>query len=159
MRARLADLESYETRVAELEAERAAARPWPHAAAATLGRHRRAAAGPLARAVTDPPHRLGMPSASFEIAVEAAPPGDDGADAVTFLLAANAGEPARPLAKVASGGELARSMLARRVVLAAGGGPATAFVFDEVDAGLGGEAGRAVGRALAELAERHRCCA
>jgi DNA repair protein RecN (Recombination protein N) len=96
-----------------------------------------------------------MPGARFEIEIEPAAEGEDGADAVTFLLAANRGETARPLAKVASGGELARAMLALRVVLAtdpAAGGPATALVFDEVDAGLGGEAGRAVGRALGLLA-------
>jgi DNA repair protein RecN (Recombination protein N) len=95
-----------------------------------------------------------MPGARFEIDIEPAPAREDGADAVTFLLAANRGDPLRPLAKVASGGELARAMLALRVVLATdpGASPATALVFDEVDAGLGGEAGRAVGRALALLA-------
>jgi DNA repair protein RecN (Recombination protein N) len=154
VRTRLADLEGYETRAADLEAQLAATLARADVAAETLGRYRRAAAGPLARAVAARLSTLGMPSARFEISVEAAPPGDDGADAVTFLLAANAGEPSRPLAKVASGGELARSMLALRVVLATEGGRATAFVFDEVDAGLGGEAGRAVGAALAELAER-----
>ena len=63
---------------------------------------------------------------------------DDGADDVTFLLAPNPGEPARPLAKAASGGELSRAMLALRVVLSEA--PPT-LVFDEVDAGIGGEAG------------------
>lgn len=154
VRTRLADLERYEQRAADLEGERAAARGRAEVAATSLGRLRRAATDPLARAVTDRLTTLGMPSARFQISVGDAPPGDDGADAVTFLLAANAGEPTRPLAKVASGGELARSMLALRVVLATEGGRATAFVFDEVDAGLGGEAGRAVGAALAELAER-----
>ena len=71
--------------------------------------------------------------------------GDDGADEVTFLLAPNPGEPARPLAKAASGGELSRAMLALRVVLSEA--PPT-LVFDEVDAGIGGEAGRR-GRARA----------
>ena len=154
VRTRLADLERYEQRAADLEGQRAAARERAEVAATSLGRLRRAAADPLARAVTDRLTTLGMPSARFQISVDGAPPGDDGADAVMFLLAANAGEPTRPLAKVASGGELARSMLALRVVLATEGGRATAFVFDEVDAGLGGEAGRAVGAALAELAER-----
>ncbi len=154
VRARLADLESYEMRAADLEALRIAAGKRGAAAASVLGRLRRAAAQPLAAAVTGRLTRLGMPSASFEIAVDEGPESDDGADAVTFLLSANAGEPARPFAKVVSGGELARSMLALRVVLATEGGRATAFVFDEVDAGLGGEAGRAVGAALAELAER-----
>ena len=80
---------------------------------------------------------------------------EDGIDAVTFVLAPNPGEPPRPLAKAASGGELSRTMLAIRVVLSQA--PPT-LVFDEVDAGLGGEAGVAVGRALAALGNRVRCC-
>ena len=81
-------------------------------------------------------------------------------DEVTFLLAANPGEPLLPLAKVASGGELARAMLALRLVLLHATnddepGPAT-LVFDEVDAGIGGEASLAVGRALADLGRRYQ---
>jgi DNA repair protein RecN (Recombination protein N) len=76
-------------------------------------------------------------------------PGDD----VAFLLGANPGEAVLPLAKVASGGELARTMLALRLVLTEA--PPT-MVFDEVDAGVGGEAALAVGRALAEVAEGHQ---
>ena len=71
-------------------------------------------------------------------------------DEVEFLLGANPGEPALPLGRVASGGELARTMLALRLVLTTA--PPT-LVFDEVDAGVGGEAALAVGRALAELAK------
>ena len=85
--------------------------------------------------------------------VEPGEPTDDGADDVTFLLAPNPGEPARPLARAASGGELSRAMLAARVVLTAA--PPT-LVFDEVDAGIGGEAGLAVGRLLATLGRRHQ---
>jgi DNA repair protein RecN (Recombination protein N) len=76
-------------------------------------------------------------------------PGDD----VVFLLAANPGSPVMPLTKVASGGELARTMLALRLVLSSG--PAT-LVFDEVDAGIGGEAAVAVAQALAQLGVRHQ---
>ena len=79
--------------------------------------------------------------------------GDGAADQITFLLAANAGEPLLPLTKVASGGELARAMLAARLVLS--DAPPT-LVFDEVDAGIGGTAAVAVGRSLAELAARHQ---
>ena len=79
-----------------------------------------------------------------------APDADDGAgEPVTFLLGANAGETLRPLAKVASGGELARAMLALRLI--AMGGPAT-MVFDEVDAGVGGGAALALGTALSQVA-------
>jgi DNA repair protein RecN (Recombination protein N) len=96
-----------------------------------------------------------MPAATVEISVADGAPGEDGADDVVFLLAANRGEPARPLARAASGGELARAMLAARVVLtgARTAGDDMTLVFDEVDAGIGGQAGVAVGRALAALAE------
>ncbi|MCU1345234.1 MAG: recN, partial [Acidimicrobiia bacterium] len=79
--------------------------------------------------------------------------GDDPGDEVRFLLAANPGSPLLPLAKVASGGELARTMLALRLVLS--GAPDT-LVFDEVDAGVGGEAAVAVGRSLAQLGQDHQ---
>jgi len=90
-----------------------------------------------------------MPQATFDVVVRPSPPTDDGADEVAFLLAANAGEPARPLGKAASGGELSRAMLAVRAVLSEA---PPVLVFDEVDAGIGGETGTVVGRALARLA-------
>jgi DNA repair protein RecN (Recombination protein N) len=91
---------------------------------------------------------LALPHARLECEVHG-PAGDH----VELLLAANPGEPPRPLTKVASGGELSRTMLALRLVLA--GGPAT-LVFDEVDAGLGGETGLAVGRSLARVARNRQ---
>jgi DNA repair protein RecN (Recombination protein N) len=94
-----------------------------------------------------------MPAAHLEVLVEPGPLTDDGADDITFLLAPNPGEPAKPLAKAASGGELSRAMLALRLVLSEA--PPT-LVFDEVDAGIGGEAGTAVGRLLADLGNRHQ---
>jgi DNA repair protein RecN (Recombination protein N) len=90
-----------------------------------------------------------MPKARLEVQVGGEDPGDD----VVFLLAANPGTEPLPLAKVASGGELARTMLALRLVLTAA--PPT-LVFDEVDAGIGGEAAAAVGRALSKLAADHQ---
>jgi DNA repair protein RecN (Recombination protein N) len=90
-----------------------------------------------------------MPHARVEVTVGEPDPGDD----VVFLLGANPGEAVLPLAKVASGGELARAMLALRLVLTEA--PPT-MVFDEVDAGVGGEAAQAVGQALAEVAQRHQ---
>ena len=101
-------------------------------------------------------------------------PGPTGAEAVSLLLAPHPGAPALPLGKGASGGELSRIMLAMEVVLADAGGPASAadahapqerattaahqrtFVFDEIDAGVGGRAAREVGRRLARLARRHQ---
>ena len=85
-----------------------------------------------------------MPSARFSVTVE----GDGPADHVVFLLGANPGEPLQPLAKAASGGELARVMLAIRLAISEGAG---VMVFDEVDAGVGGAAATAVGAALAGL--------
>jgi DNA repair protein RecN (Recombination protein N) len=85
-----------------------------------------------------------MPKATLTVAVD----GPDPADDVTVLLAANPGAPELPLAKVASGGELARAMLALRLVLSTG--PPT-LIFDEVDAGVGGSAAVAVGRSLAAV--------
>ena len=146
---RLAELEGYEGRAAVLEAERAAAVADEAAAAAAVGAARRQAAPRLAAAVADHLRGLAMAKARVDVTVGAVDPGDD----VTFLLGANPGEPALPLAKVASGGELARTMLALRLVLTEA---PDSLVFDEVDAGVGGEAALAVGRALATLGRRHQ---
>jgi DNA repair protein RecN (Recombination protein N) len=148
-RARLAELESHDVRVAELEAERVAVDARRRKAAGVVASARRAAAGRLAKAVESHLRELALPRARVEVAVE----GDDPADDVTFLLAANAGEPPLPLTKGASGGELARAMLAARLVLS--DAPPT-LVFDEVDAGIGGAAAVAVGKALAALAADHQ---
>jgi DNA repair protein RecN (Recombination protein N) len=144
---RLAELESHDERVGALEADREKARAALAKAEAAVGKARRAGAPKLAAAIQERLRDLAMPKAHFEVEVEA----DDPGDKVTFLLGANPGEPALPLAKVASGGELARTMLAVRLVLTSA--PPT-LVFDEVDAGIGGEAAVAVGKALAALARR-----
>ncbi|HUF85440.1 MAG TPA: DNA repair protein RecN [Acidimicrobiia bacterium] len=152
-RRRLDELEGFEERARVLEEQRAAAAQAAATASAALSRARHVAARPLAEEIAPHLHELAMPAARFEVQIEAGEPGDDGADKVTFLLGANPGELPRPLAKVASGGELSRAMLAARVVLSEA--PPT-LVFDEVDAGIGGEAGAAVGRLMADLAPRHQ---
>jgi DNA repair protein RecN (Recombination protein N) len=152
-RARLTELEQHDANAAALEAARVTARARADRAAATLTKLRRAAADGLAPEVTEHLRELAMPAASFTVELQPTDIGDDGADDVTFLLAPNPGEPARPLAKAASGGELARTMLALRLVLSTA--PPT-LVFDEVDAGIGGEAGAAVGHALAQLGRDHQ---
>ncbi len=152
-RARIAELEGYEARAGTLEEARRRAQAGAGEAAAALWAARRDAAGPLGEAVTGHLRELAMPSAVLEIQVEPAALTDDGADAVSFRLAANPGEPAKPLARAASGGELSRAMLALRLVLTEG---PPSLVFDEVDAGIGGEAGTAVGRLLADLGSRHQ---
>jgi DNA repair protein RecN (Recombination protein N) len=148
-RSRRAELESHVERVAALEAEREGARAALAAAEGVVGASRRAAAPRFARAVQTNLRDLALPRARLEVMVGSADPGDE----VTFLLGANPGEPALPLAKVASGGELSRAMLATRLVLSEA--PPT-LVFDEVDAGVGGEAALAVGRALASLGGHHQ---
>lgn len=153
--ARLDELAGYEARIAELEAQRTRAVASATEAAGRLHVARTEAAGALAEAVQERLRRLAMVGAELAITVESGEAGEDGADRVVFELAANPGEAALPLAKVASGGELSRAMLALRVVLAERGGKGRGpvLVFDEVDAGIGGEAGAAVGRELAALAE------
>jgi DNA repair protein RecN (Recombination protein N) len=151
--ARLAALLDHERRAAELDAELEAVRGHEREAAAVVREVRAAAAGALGDEVQARLAELAMAKARVEVAVGEEPPGDD----VRLLLAANPGADLAPLAKVASGGELARTMLALRLVLldaaqdgAGTDGPST-LVFDEVDAGIGGAVGNAVGRALADL--------
>ncbi len=145
---RLDEIESRDERARALDAELASAVADRLHAAAVVGAARAEAAPRLARAVGSNLATLAMGKARVEIQV-GAPPGDD----VLFLLAANPGSVAAPLAKVASGGELARTMLALRLVLSEA--PPT-LVFDEVDAGVGGAAAVAVGRSLAQLGDRHQ---
>ncbi len=145
---RLAELEGFEARAATLDADREAAIAQLRVAAKAVGSARRTAAPQLAKAVQQHLRTLAMAHAVVEVSV-----GEDPGDDVTFLLAANPGSPPSPLSKVASGGELARTMLALRLVLTQG--PST-LVFDEVDAGIGGEAAVAVAGALAQLGRRHQ---
>lgn len=145
---RLAELESHDARAAELDARRAAAIAELEAARAQVRAARSEAAPRLAAAVTAHLTELAMPRARVEVVVG----GVDGAD-VELRLAANPGSSPQSLAKVASGGELARTMLALRSVLSEA---PPVLVFDEVDAGIGGQAGTAVGRCLAALGDRHQ---
>ncbi len=106
----------------------------------------------LAAAVRERLAGLAMEAAVFEIAVEPRPdgPGPTGADVVEFRIASNPGVPAGPLKEIASGGELSRVMLALLGV--ANDGSGATLVFDEIDAGIGGQTARAVGEQLRDLA-------
>jgi len=148
-RTRLAELETHGVRVETLEEERRVATGAVDRAAAAVAGARRKAAPDLAARVQEHLRGLAMPGARLDVVVDGPGPADE----VEFLLAANRGAAPLPLAKVASGGELARAMLAARLVLT--DAPPT-LVFDEVDAGVGGEAALAVGRALADLASAHQ---
>jgi DNA repair protein RecN (Recombination protein N) len=171
---RLRDLERYDLRAGELDQARKSALEAERLAANQIGLRRRAVAPELAKAVERRLRDLAMPNAA--IAVEVGRNNDDqpgdldiAGDAVRFMLSANPGSALLPLNRVASGGELARTMLALRLVLSgvvpsgaaraggdgAGGGAPT-LVFDEVDAGIGGTAATAVGQALADLGADHQ---
>ncbi len=143
---RLAELDSHTDRATAAEAARTTALTALAQAAAVVGEQRRSRAPVLAEAVQARLTELALGRAQVAIEVGGDDPGDD----VAFLLALNPGMPAATLAKAASGGELARTMLALRLVV---GADVPSLVFDEVDAGVGGSAARAVGRALAALAE------
>ncbi len=145
---RLTELEGYEERATSLERRRSDLFERLAAERSRVLGERAAAAPRLAAAVEQHLAELAMATARVDIAVE----GDAG-ERVTLRLAANPGHEPLPLDGVASGGELARTMLALRLVLTAG--PPT-LVFDEVDAGVGGAAAQAVGRSLAHLTGDHQ---
>ncbi|MFH1277224.1 MAG: DNA repair protein RecN [Candidatus Eisenbacteria bacterium] len=135
------------------------------AAALALSDLRAKGAKTLARAIEKGVRPLALPKARFEILVERRedPGGDvviggvpcrgggEGVDRVEFRFAANAGEPVLPLGRVASGGELSRVMLAVKRALASAA-PTPTAIFDEIDAGVGGDVGERIGEALAEVA-------
>jgi DNA repair protein RecN (Recombination protein N) len=150
---RLIELEGDSDRIESLGAELEELDTRAHALADELTAARRKAAGALAERVTAELAALAMPTARLEIALEErAELGIDGQDVVAFLLQPHGGSEPRPLGKGASGGELSRVMLAIEVVLAASD-PVPTFVFDEVDAGVGGSAAIEIGRRLALLAK------
>ncbi len=133
--------------------------------AATLSKKRAGIAKKLAVEAQDHLADLQMGRAKLDVALETKPLGDDplavdipsdGFDELDILLTANPGEPARPLRKVASGGELSRTMLALKTVLAAHDPVRTLVVFDEIDANVGGRLGDVLGRKLAALGRTHQ---
>ncbi len=149
-----------ETDVESLEAAASAAGERYAGLARTLSGRRRAAAGELARAVEGGLGELAMERTQFEVAFLEAAEGeaawtDRGVDRVAFYFSANPGEDIRPLARIASGGELSRVMLALRTVISTDP-PGRTLVFDEVDAGVGGEAAERIGARLHGLAERYQ---
>lgn len=165
--ARLNELEGDDDRIEELTAERDAVRAELGALAQALTDARREAADRFAADVTRELAELAMPHARVTVALRqtgvtdpaagievdgrAVAYGPTGADEVELQLAPHPGSPARPIAKGASGGELSRVMLAVEVVFA-GSDPVPTYLFDEVDAGVGGKAAVEVGRRLARLA-------
>ena len=114
-----------------------------------LRSNRRAAAEPFSKAVESELHGIGLGDGEFRVELSEREPGASGADEVGFLIRPNAGLPFAPVAETASGGELSRIALA---IAAVGGGET--MVFDEIDAGIGGQTAHAVGETLRRLGER-----
>jgi DNA repair protein RecN (Recombination protein N) len=156
-RSRLARLETWEEDKSEIEKKIAAMEAELLAEALALSEKRRAAATGLQTKIEAIVRRLGMPSARFFVKVgrkdtDGGRPviGPTGVDEVEFLIAPNPGENAKELSRIASGGELSRVALAAKTVLAASDS-VDCLIFDEVDAGIGGEVAVAVGEYLKEL--------
>jgi DNA repair protein RecN (Recombination protein N) len=150
-------LERYEDSMRDAEAALSIARKEAEETAAGLSRKRREAARRFSAAVTAELADLSFAKAACDARLEELPLalGPRGRDALELYVSLNPGEGAHPLRKVASGGELSRVMLAVRRVLA-GLGPVGTYVFDEVDAGIGGGVATAVGRKLCDVAAHHQ---
>ena len=150
--ARLAELDDDGDRIERLAEQRAAAASALDTAADALTAARTEAAARLGAEVSAQLHELAMPDARVTVAITPGTPSAAGRDEVGILLAPHPGSDPRPVSRGASGGELSRVMLAIEVVIAATD-PVPTFVFDEVDAGIGGAAAIEVGRRLARLAQ------
>lgn len=120
-----------------------------------LGAARKKAAKKLSAQVTEAMQTLAMQDGRFEVALQAAPPSAQGLETIEFLVAGHGGVTPRPLAKVASGGELARLSLALSVIASQAARVPT-LIFDEVDTGVGGAVAEVVGRLLRQLGARHQ---
>lgn len=145
---RLEELQNHAERAVEVAARIDELRDAEESAAAELLAERQATAPKLGKKVLAELRRLALPKAQFEITV-GGPEGND----IDFAVSMNPGAPLLPVAKVASGGELSRIMLALQLVV---GGDTDSVVYDEVDAGVGGEAALAIGQALAGVGKKHQ---
>jgi DNA repair protein RecN (Recombination protein N) len=160
----LASVEQYEERLDRYQQAYDEALARASSAALKLRKARKKASKVLSRAISEELASLGMGEAQVTVdlapldgagetlQVQGARLSPTGIDRAEFLIAPNRGEEAKPLRKVASGGELSRSMLAIKRVLA-GLGPASLYVFDEVDAGVGGAVAEVIGRKIHEVAQ------
>ena len=165
----LSDFESSESRLSEERENLSTRLPAVEERAVRLSKERKRAAEKLGVAISSELAELGMGGARVSVEVEALPPREsthalsvggarlsrDGIDRVEFLIAPNKGIDPKPLRKIASGGELSRALLALKRVLAESG-PAGLYVFDEVDAGVGGAVAERIGSAIADVAKHHQ---
>jgi DNA repair protein RecN (Recombination protein N) len=147
LRTELDHLLGRESRIAELSSARSKAEAAAVTAASALTAARTAAAKKLEKQVAAALGELGMGSARVTVAIDQRAIGPTGCDRVELMLLSNKGEDARPLAKIASGGELSRIMLALKLALQSAGRaePVATYVFDEVDSGIGGATAQVVG--------------
>ncbi len=150
-RAELSRRENREEYLAELAAQEKAASDAYTEAAAALSARRAATGERLAARITAELQYLQMSGAQFAVALLPKAPAADGADEVCFMICPNAGEEQKPVAKIASGGEMSRIMLAIKVILA-GLDEVPTLIFDEIDTGLGGHALQAVAEKLVQVA-------
>lgn len=154
-RARLARLENLDEETAELEARLAEGERRLRDLAATLTAGREAASGRLSAKVQENLGDLNLGKTTFRAELYQVEPGPSGTERVEFVIRPNPGEPELPVRRYASGGELSRIMLAIRLAQERVE-PGATYVFDEVDAGIGGETATAVGAKLRELGERNQ---
>jgi DNA repair protein RecN (Recombination protein N) len=146
---------SDEERLSQLESGLGPLREEMTTLAKRLSKERKRVASELKRSVEKELASLGMKKTTFEVRIEDMSLSPKGTDRVEFLISPNVGEEVKPLAKIASGGELSRIMLAIKRILAKVGGTQV-LVFDEVDAGIGGAIAEVVGRKLRELSRHHQ---
>jgi len=146
---------SGEERLSQLEGILGSLRGETVALAQKLSWERKRVAAELKKSVERELSSLGMKKTTFEVKVEEQPLSPKGMERVEFLLSPNVGEEVKPLARIASGGELSRMMLAMKKILAKVGGRQV-LIFDEVDSGIGGAIAEVVGRKLKELSKHHQ---
>ena len=152
LRRKMEALDAGEGNIAALRSDAEAARKAFEVEAQALSDARKSAASRLDQSVMTELAPLKMERAVFTTLIAEETPGPEGIDAVSFQVATNPGAPAGPLAKIASGGELSRFLLALKVCLSSEEAQAT-MIFDEIDRGVGGATADAVGRRLASLAQ------
>ena len=155
---KLSDLEDRDVKIQELDVQIAAAESAVRKAGAALTAARKRASVKLGAAVTKELRGLGFLKAGFSVAIEPQEPDSTGCDLVVYRFEPNPGESARPLAQIASTGEIARVMLALKAVIAELDA-IPVLIFDEIDANLGGETGRAVGEKLKSVSAHHQVIA
>ncbi len=148
--------ENYDEIVAALEKKRAETLAEAERRAELLTAARKEAAQKLSAAIVEQLAALGMPDAKLDVSLLPAELSARGADEIEMMFSANAGEPEKPLSKVASGGELSRIALAVKTVAAAGDSVAQSMVFDEIDTGIGGRTAQMVAERIARVAAQRQ---